>query len=176
MARAERNGYAHARDSKNGGNLMILERDTVKPRPVNCPPDIGRIGDEKRCPYCRQWHLREGYRQALDPRSPNYDKAAHKTAALAGVLIGPGPAADDVTDRQKPVTVKPPVTAPVTDAVTDKPAVTATRDTPETAGEANCLECGDPFTPSRADAKYCSATCRQRARRHRAAKTVHDDA
>ena len=29
----------------------------------------------------------------------------------------------------------------------------------------NCAQCGEPFTAKRKDARYCSAKCRQRARR-----------
>ena len=30
-----------------------------------------------------------------------------------------------------------------------------------------CRECGNPFTPARADARFCSSACRQRAYRNR---------
>jgi len=36
------------------------------------------------------------------------------------------------------------------------------------AQKRECQSCGDSFTPKRSDARFCSATCRQRA--HRAAQ------
>jgi hypothetical protein len=51
------------------------------------------------------------------------------------------------------------------------PGAEADREIIETAKaslvEHTCQQCGETFTAKRADAKYCSATCRQRARRSR---------
>lgn len=38
----------------------------------------------------------------------------------------------------------------------------------------SCADCGETFTPARADAAYCSSACRQRAYRTRNAKPVTD--
>jgi hypothetical protein len=73
--------------------------------------------------------------------------------AIAAGAVTVTAAGTDVTDNPAPVTV---VTAE-----TDKPSpvtsVTGSR----------CAGCGSAFKPSRADARYCSAACRQRAHRRR---------
>lgn len=60
----------------------------------------------------------------------------------------------------KPEAVTDVPTEPVTDTpVTDSPSA------PVTDNLRPCEACNTPFEPKRADARFCSATCRQRAHR-----------
>lgn len=95
---------------------------------------------EKRCPHCGQNHLTPGYCQALDPI--NADQYPHLHAVTA-VTLSPA----DVTDN-----------------------VTLSEDVTLSGGEVSvtCAVCGESFAAQRATAKFCSASCRQRARRQEA--------
>lgn len=110
--------------------------------PPNCAPELGRIGGE-RCPHCGQWHLREGYCQALDKR-----RAAPRTFLYA----------DSRTETAKPELVAVETLSTLDE--TDTAIETAIR----------CVVCGDPFQARRADARYCSAACRLKAHRNSAGK------
>ena len=124
-------------------------RFSVKARPLNCAPEIG---DKVRCPRCKQFHLRPGYCQALDPI--NADKYPEVWAETAQPVIG-GNAQNhgvetDVTDNLQPEV----------ENATDNQANT----------DNFCDVCGKSFLAKRRDARFCSAACRKQRSRELQAK------
>ena len=134
-------------------------------RPANCDPSLGVSSP---CPHCLQRHMRPGYCQALDPVSPGWkgdrseqDRARKELRAALEKAHGPMPHAT------KPATPTPKLRAlaqavTLTDPVTDSPEPVTDS---QPLGKVRCLICDKPFVAARSDARYCSATCRQRARR-----------
>lgn len=114
----------------------------------NRDPTLGVPGKD-RCPYCGQWHLTPGYCWALDSKS-----TAHQNPAMK--RLQEKYATKDVSELA--VTV---ITDMVTDVTAKSQAVTDTK-----TGARLCVVCGEPMPETaRADARFCSAACRQRAHR-----------
>lgn len=109
----------------------------IKARPKNCDPFLGT---REECPNCGYKHVMPGYCQALDPI--NADKFPH----LHGEMLSVTSSSNSVTHDEV--------------SVTDELSVT-----PDDGVSVTCETCGEAFTPKRATAKFCTATCRQRARR-----------
>lgn len=110
-------------------------------------PALGS-GQNGRCPDCGQFHLIEGYCQALDPRNAwHRDEAMQSLARRHGAR---GSALEDET--------------PVEPETPDE-TITETLSDDETLNE--CDVCGVSFQPKRASARYCSSACRLKAHRRK---------
>jgi hypothetical protein len=140
---------------------------TVDVRPLNC--GSGETEGGRRCPRCKQHHLRPGYCQALDPinaaqypefhvaLSPKMPKRHRaETATDNAVASDINHLGDDATDSVIAGATDSSDTAPnkpnATDNATDNPFL-------------ECETCGATFTSKRGDARYCSATYRSKAHR-----------
>lgn len=119
----------------------------------NCDEVLGRVGGD-RCPYCGQWHLREGYCQALGPKSGwHNDPAARRLAKKHGV--GPPKSVSNETVLE-------------TETVNEtEESVSSVSN--ETDGDTrSCVECGGELpSTARPSARYCSSACRLRAHRRK---------
>jgi hypothetical protein len=142
-------------------------RQSVITRPFNCNFETSF---ENRCPHCGYNHTRHGYCQALDPlnadRYPHLHGGAAVTDNSAAVTLIP----EDVTLSPEDVTLSLNVTDNVTlsgDVTLSEADVSVTDDVSVT-----CAGCGEAFAAQRATAKFCSASCRQRARRAEAKSEI----
>ena len=129
---------------------------------VNCDPEIGLVGSEDRCPNCRQWHLRPGYCQALDPNYRGAKPAVTDNPGWAESTGGDTRFRHSAPPDDGPVTAIPPAadtavtaTEPVTD---NSGAVTGS----VVSASGVCVECGVGIVSARSDARFCSARCRVR--------------
>lgn len=116
-------------------------------------PSLSTTRDE-RCAECGQFHLVEGYCQALDPRNP-----WHRNEAMQALARRHGARGSTL----KAVTENPESVTPVTD-VTDFEPETVTP-----VGERICAEvdCERSLPSERPNAVYCSGACRKRAQRRK---------
>lgn len=129
----------HVRE-RNRANFGIIAARS------NCPPDWGT---KEKCPKCRQFHLRPGYCQALNPE--------------ASAVIGSGKLIS-LEEAKRLARLPEPTLASVTPTVTEVVTVTATV-------TRHCPICD---TPLPGKAQYCSVRCRKRSSRSKAGKEAND--
>ena len=133
---------------------------TVDVRPLNC--GAGETEGGRRCQRCKQFHLRPGYCQALDPvnaaQYPEFHGAnAKRNAEKHGVETATDiSVASEINELDEIATD--------TGAEYDTPSPDATDNATDSSGLA-CETCGATFKSRRADARYCSAACRSKAHR-----------
>jgi hypothetical protein len=130
-----------ARQTHRGSTTMV--------RPLNC--GAGETESGRRCPRCKQFHLRPGYCQALDPINAAQYPEFH------------------VTDKPK----MPKRHRAETDGVSVTSnesndldvGVTLTEDDVTPIEDRECDFCGTPYRPKRSTSRYCSPGCRKKASR-----------
>jgi hypothetical protein len=132
---------------------------TVNVRPLNC--GTGETEGGRRCPRCKQFHLRPGYCQALDPINADQYPEFHATVSPKNAVSPPA------GDRGKSVTSSN--NNELENRVPDNPG-----DVTDNVPDRECAVCGVTFIPRRSDAKYCSPGCRKKASRQAGAEAGDD--
>lgn len=148
---------------------MIPRNSCVGIRPLNCADE----NDEgKLCPRCKQYHLRPGYCQALDPinaaKYPQFhpvqrDKVPSRHRADTDTLRG-----KNVAGQQKQPETETDKRFNETDnSRSETDNLKSETDNPghDELSVSICNGCGHPFQPKRTDSKYCSPACRLTAHR-----------
>lgn len=141
---------------------MIPRNSCVGIRPLNCAAE----NDEgKLCPRCKQYHLRPGYCQALDPANAAKYPQFHLETDRK---VPSRHRADTVTLRGKNVAGQQKQPETETDKrfnETDNPRSETDNPGHDELSVSICTVCGHPFQPKRTDSKYCSPACRLTAHR-----------